>query len=749
MVRITRLLVALIVAFCAFVVLRSYAADTASNEVPLLVEGKTGCIETKADKLNYYSRSGWVEALSNVVVRMGNKELRADYVRVNVKTGDTIALGNVTFKQPGTVWRGGELRGNFRTGNWSAASLACDATPFRVIESERAEKGVGDEYVFHNVIVTTCTNEHPHCHYHVRARELSIVPGENMKAHGAAWRFGKVPVLYLPYWYRNLREDLGFRFYPGYNTRMGPFLLSSYRYRLNPLLRGETHADYRSERGLGVGQDFKWREVQGRWSGDMSLYYTDDKKPFDEDEDPESADIDNNRYRIRLRHNHNFDDRNYMFSQIHYLSDTDILEDFFEDEYRESNEPENYLVYSHRGDKFTANMQLQARLNDFYSKVNRLPECSVDFMRREIGASSLYYEGQAVASFLQQVWEESITNQEDYSVFRIDSPHMFYRPAKFFGFLNVNPRIGYRGTYYSKTLDTKTTEEIVTSLQTNAVTDARGNTSTVVAMVTETNNITTQIETGAELRSRVELGLETSFKAFKTWDRAGGGLRHIAEPYMNYTFVPEPTLLPERIYQIDGIDTFGKEHWTQFGVRNKLQTKRGEQPFDLVDANVYSKYKIEREEGENPIDDIYFDTEVRPSSWFQIDLDGQFDTEESEINTFNSRVTVLRPDLWTASAEYRFIVDESSLLSGTLTLSPNRNWSFEVYGRYEFEDSRLEEEWGYIRRNFDCMALKTGVGLIPGYTASDGSEEEDEWRFTIEFWLTAFPETSLSGKHRN
>jgi hypothetical protein len=77
----------------------------------------------------------------------------------------------------------------------------------------------------------------------------------------------------------------------------------------------------------------------------------------------------------------------------------------------------------------------------------------------------------------------------------------------------------------------------------------------------------------------------------------------------------------------------------------------------------------------------------------------------------------------------------------------NDSWRLKVYARYEFDDSRMEEEWAYLQRDFDCLSVKAGAGVIPGFRRDDGAWQEDEWKFIIEFWLRAFPEIKLSSGH--
>jgi LPS-assembly protein len=740
---------------------RAPAAATVVRKEPAALpparSGEDGAIETRADDLQYDRTTGWVEGRGNVTISKGEEVLTADFVRVNVRTEDAYARGNVVLRRRDEVWEGHELRYNFRDRTGDAAGLTGDTGPFEVV-AETAERDAENTFTFHNATITTCTNA-AHKHYLVTARRVHIVPGQTMKAYGTVWRLGGIPVMYLPYWYRNLREDSGFRFYAGHSSRMGTYLLTSYRYRLSPMVRAETHLDYRSERGLGVGQEFKWRDPRASaWNGDLRLYYLDDDKPIDDDEDAATADIDNQRYRVRFEHEQSFSYRDYILLKAHYLSDTDILEDFFEDEYRDENVPDNYAVYTHRGDYNTFTVQARGRLNDFYESLNRLPEVSYDLMRQPIGDSLFYYQGETAGAYLEKVFPEG-RDDEDYSSVRFDTKNTLYRPAKAFGFLNVTPRIGYRGTYYSDTRQTVTFTETTSTVTTNFVADGFGATNPVVTTVTESNSFDREQDAGSDYRNLFEVGLEASFKAFKAWDGPYGERRHVAEPYANYTLVPEPNLTPDKLYRFDSVDTLDEENFILFGMRNKYQKKRTDgTPFDIIDVDVYTRYLIERDEDQDAIDRVYVDAELRPVDWIEIDTDAQYDVTDGELDIFNVRSVLYFEDLWAAELEYRFRNgdpeeneedDTSSLLRHELTLYASRNWTLGAYGRYEFEDARLEEQGGYLQRNYDCLSLRLGGSVMPGYTRTDGTERDDETRVYVEFWLTAFPDSVISGRHRN
>ena len=60
------------------------------------------------------------------------------------------------------------------------------------------------------------------------------------------------------------------------------------------------------------------------------------------------------------------------------ISDPDVLEDFFDQEFRYGAQPDNRISLTHRGDDYTATLLGAVRLNDFFDAVERLPDASFD-----------------------------------------------------------------------------------------------------------------------------------------------------------------------------------------------------------------------------------------------------------------------------------------------------------------------------------------------------------------------------------
>lgn len=688
-------------------------------------------LEVTADGMEY--DGGLIHARGNVVITKGQDRLTADQVTVNRETEDAEATGNVTMQRGGSVWTGEKLAYNFRDRSGNVGALAGEFPPYR-IEADHAERE-GEEVRFQKATVTTCNRDMAHAHYRIRAKKVTAVEDDSVKARGCVLYLGPVPIFYLPYVYRSLNEDFGFRFAAGYGSHVGAFLLSSYRYHISGALRGETHVDYRSKRGVAFGQDFRWRDPDGTYKGEIEGYYLKDDEPWDDDDDPLTSGIEEERYRLRFRNTYNFTDQDYSFIQADYLSDTDILEDFFEDEYRASSQPDNYASVTHTEDNYTASILARMRLNDFYEAVDRLPELSLDMPRQQLGESIFYYEGEQTIANLERVYPEG-SGSDDYAALRMDSMNTFYLPTKQFDFLNFTPRAGVRGTYYDETPG---------ALITNSVT-VETNSSGVVS-----TNVATGYTAGdSEFRGSAHFGFETSFKAYRTWDGLNGPRRHIVEPYADYTLVPEPSVTPDELYQFDEADAWGEQNFVKLGNRHKLQKKdENGNPMDLIDADVYTIIDLDPLEEEDTIQNLYFDTEFTPNRFVLIDAVGYYDTAESELNSLDSRLTFDEEDYMTAETGYRYVVDDVSQLSEDLTYYASEEWALNGFVRYNLDDSRVEEFGGGLQRNLDCLSWRLAFTQQPSYTADDGTEEDDEFRLLFDIWVHAMDKEHSGGRYRN
>jgi len=696
-------------------------------------------VAVNARQMNFDIKEQVMTLSGDAVIRREDVSLQADLIEWRKQDQIAHARSNVVFRRGNMVWRGQEITYNFSNQYWKTGAFTAYIDPYYVTASG-AERVSETEYLLHDAQLTTCTNPACHEHYVVQAHDVSVKPGDRLVAHAATFYLGDVPIFYSPVWRRILDDRYaGLSLRPGYSSSMGAYLLSAYTWPIAPGVKTTSHLDLRSSRGVAAGQDFDWR-TSSNGEGGAEFYFADDVKAEDDHPDEfSSGEVDSNRYRVRLHQHESLSPEDYFLAELNYEADPFFIEDFFESEYRRSAEPENYLNLVHSDESLTAGLLARFRLNDFYTVVERLPEATLDISRHEIPNTPLYVESFNSASLLNKAWADD-SAEDDFSVFRMDSQDTVYYPGRYLGFLSVVPRAGVRGTFYSQTIQTLEIKDVAANVDSNGV------------LTATTNSTFHTEEQGADVRGMMELGLETSFKAFQSWGTDPSplidGLRHIVEPYMNYTFIPEPNIEPEDLYQFDSIDTLDKKNTVAFGVRNKLQTRRDNRPWDLIDLDLNTVYNLDPKDGADNLESINLWTEIKPVDFIKVDADGSYNTQESQLSTFNTRLWYVE-EVWRVGIEHRYRVDSSDLISTMLNWTPNTRWQFEAYWRYEAETSQLEEQGYTAQRNLDCLSFRMGFSHLPAYTQTDGTEHPEDFRVEFSIWVNAFPDTLLGNSQRH
>ncbi len=701
-------------------------------------------VEISADSFSA-SSNGWVVAEGNVLIRHSDAQVTADRIRVNKNTGEIVAEGNVVLVREGQgATRTEHLAYNYKTGEGVTPRLDVQSAVFRVI-AEKAKRLGDGSYGLEDVKVTTCTNDESLLHYYVKAGQAYYLPDQYVILKKAKFIFKDMPLLYLSSAKKSLVDHFGWRFEPGYVSHWGGYLLTTYKRQIadyggqyHDSVDSFSHIDYRTERGFALGEDIGWHfgdnEMGGGHYGSVGFYGIFDDNPMDEDDDREAGhdEPEDFRYRAFIDMSSALSDSDRLMIRSSYFSDSYVFPDFYESEYKLQSQPDSFANYSHTDDGWSAGLSVYHRANEFYDAVNRLPDAWVDVLNTQIGETPFYYESQSSGGFLQKEFADYgiSTNQplDSYDSVRIDSRHAIYIPEKIFGFLSLVPRAVYRGTYYGTTRGSREIHE----------TDG-----------TNTFSSTEYFDEGGKLRNLFELGLESSFKVYGMFEDETGRLRHIVEPYINYTFIPEPNVRPDEVYKFDYIDDLDKANNIRLGLRQYLQRKVDDSTVDRIYADVYAIYDIEDANDESGIRTIGFDGEFRPTSSIFIDVDAVYDAKDSEIEYTDIWITMWQGDSWEVSGEFYYRPDDiapCAQYAGAIAVNFTEHWGAKIYARYDSELARLEQISGYLQYNLDCISFRLHGRYEPSFTRDDGSEREAKIRVSFYTWLRAFPEKRYERK---
>ena len=674
-------------------------------------------------------QTGLGRGTNGVLVRYGSAFLTADQVGVNQPSGDVTADGNVRIQSEEQVWVGEHIRYNFKTKQMEAEQFRTGKAPVFAAGEGLHGEYTNRLYMATNGVITTDDVAEPAVK--IRAKYLKIIPGQRVEARHATLYLGGVPVFYFPYYSRNLGPRANnFNFLPGYRSTYGPFLLSSYRFFLDEQLDGTAHVDYRQKRGVGVGPDLNYH--LGRWGdGTFKYYYLHDQDPA-VDGDPT---IPNNRQRVWFSYQANPATNLSVKALVRYQGDTNLIREFFEDEYRQDNQPSTYVDVNKFWSNYSLDTYVQPRVNDFLETVERLPDVRLTGYRQQLGNSPVFYESESSVGYYRRLFPEtnSFASSLDFEAARADTYHQLLLPETFFGWLNVTPRAGGRLTYYSKASGPgATTDELY--------------------------------------RGTFNTGAEFSFKASQLWPGAQSdffqvdGLRHIVQPSFNYVYVPQPNYagtneLPQFDYELpslrllpidfpdyNNLDSIDSQNVVRLGLHNKLQTKREGKIVNLVDWDLYTDWRIQPNAQQNNFSDLYSDLTLNPRSWLSFESQLRYDVQDGLWRMSHTTLTFQPHKSWKWIVGQTYLHDDfsssptalgpgESVFTSSILFRLNENWGLRASHYFDANTGDLREQDYAIIRDLRSWT----AALTFRFRNSPGSQED--FTVALTFWLKAYPQS--------
>ena len=547
--------------------------------------------------------------------------------------------------------RAQRLVGNLDTGYFQFDKVQMKFQTF-VCRADFGERKPDGVIKVKNAEVSSCEYlEQDNAHYSISCGEATLTPHrtefyglENLDTDigdhsifitNGFWKVYGVPLLWLPVFYKPKDESPGlFSIQWGENDDWGYYVLMSKRFDFldYPSISMRVMTDVYNHRGIGTG--VRGDVTMQDSSTDFFAYVIRDGNRYRSDDyEDYRIHIPMARFDFKLSNVTHITPRLDFRGNIEYQSDPYFVRDFFEARYNQDPQPSTYAALEQQFDHFSASFYIRPKINSFYTTVERLPSFRIDVPRQELFGSNIYYQGDFSVDYMKMNWIDfyydskrgpDIEPLRNYESFRMDTTHFLYYPLNLFNWLTVVPRAGLKLTAYSKTSEDKVTVPELLGMFEAADPENTG----------RINVKNYDSRGGSKLRFVGELGVEASTKIYNTWQdiRSGwlrlDGLRHVMRPYVNYTYIPKPSVSRDHLYYFDSIDRIEEENFIRFGLENRLQTRNGSTIRDYLNMENYFDLYMEDQDGYNNIGEFCTLLTASPikgltlSTKFAIDMGG-------------------------------------------------------------------------------------------------------------------------------
>jgi len=657
----------------------------------------TDTVELNGDTVEYSIDGNKIIAQGNVIVNNKEMDLYCDRIEFSRDTSMAYATGNVRLvmkKGEASEMTGEKLTFNFKTmeGGFDGAHIY--AKPYYGYGGKVSKAGENHMRMEDNY-VTTCDLDKPH--YRLTSKKMDIYPGDKLVARSIRMLVGNLPMLYLPKMTQDLTsKEPRVTFTPGYTNDWGMFLLSDWRYKINENIKGIIHVDAREKKDIAWGIDVNYIVPKGG-DGQVRTYYMNERNITSDRfyQERPSPTIEKERYGIEWRHKWEMDNKTNAILQYVKLSDSSFLKDYFERVHKEDSSPSTYFLLTRILPRGSVSFRTDIRVNRFESKIERLPEIRYDLGNQPLFDSGFYLRNTTIYSnFTNKTASPSEVRQ---STMRVDMDSAISYPMKI-GFIELNPFVGGRNTYYSKTKDP----------------DKYG-------------TIRGIFNTGASLSTRFYKVFDTKVQRFGLNINR---LRHIITPSANYKFSSKPTRTSDQLDSFDEIDNLDIEHTINFSIENKLQTKRNNKTVELLRAIISTDFRLKEHQSKGGFDQIKTDIDFRPVDWITFYFDSNYDTRRDHLTTANFDMYINGGEKWSVNVGKRWNREVDDQLTADFNYKFNPKWAFRAYTRFDLRNGILKEQEYAVVRDLHAWTMDLNFNE----TREEGNE------IWIVFTLKAFPE---------
>ncbi|MDQ6626802.1 MAG: hypothetical protein M3Y69_11805 [Verrucomicrobiota bacterium] len=702
-------------------------------------------------------RDSIATAKENVAIHIGDADIYGDYGEYNATTHVVRVTGNVRIYRGAELYVGESGTYNTETQEITASNLRSLEFPY-FLSGETVNRTTDEKRDDETLTLVQkgyfTTHDALNPDFRLTASTVRIYENDYIVFKNMVFYVGKIPIFYFPYLYQSLDDAFSFLVSPAYTSAWGPSLLNRLSFPIGKRIKAVARLDYRLRRGVaaGLSATTKYGTNKSSWAK-LGTYFLDDQNPeINRTTLPRGA-VPTFRYRLSLDNRTDFGHDITGDVQLTRLSDAYVLQDFFQNEFRLTPDPDNLVTLRKWSPNYSLTAFTRFQMNNFSDVTERLPEVALDIKRQPIFGSGVFYEGESSFANLQRSFPNGSFLQ-DYSTLRLDTFHQLTYPNTYFGWLSVVPRIGVRATYYDTTRNVSPSDFVNNP-------DPLFPAFTLYPADKGAHPLR---EGDALLRTALNAGVEASFKISRTWENAQNrllgldGLRHIIQPFTNFSYVTGDNLDPARILQFDryvpttqlppidfpqftSIDSIDNWSIMRVGVRQRLQTRRDDSTINWMELQTFFDVNFDNPYDRRNFSGLYNRFGFNPVPWFGVGVSSQLPVFGNGYTEMNTDVHIQPISNLSFNLSHRFLSENpffptSSLYTGSAYWRVDDNWGLGIYERYEANTGFVEEQRLSVHRD-----LTSWVASVSAVIRNNGSRKD--YGVLLTFTLKALPKFSF------
>jgi len=418
-------------------------------------------VATFADEVEVFPQEEITILRGNARFIYKDSTLQADEITIDMREGTVTAVRNVVIWSGGETLTGERLVYDMRKKRASLLSSEWQTGSYQ-ISGQETEAEYDDETVYvKNAMITSCDMIEPH--YRLENERAKVALGKRLWTYNTLMYLGNLPVMYLPFFTRSLKDDwkghiVGYT----YESDRGFGLLNKYNLHFNPLWRVALYADWYPSYGYGLGVKESYHRKGDRpMDGKIYLYRLNLKSPDDD------IDEEDKRYKIAGRHRQVLHDDLVFTANYQKLSDREFNDDLEEEEaFRgwdrndlRSNR-NSYANLAYTQPDYSLRLLVKENLNDFQLgeilEDERSPQIRWDKRRQLIPGLPIKVYRKAHIDYSRLRGTQEFSLQQDKvwlrrydQVERIDFGLDLEAPFTVLRWLRVTPFAGYQGINYN------------------------------------------------------------------------------------------------------------------------------------------------------------------------------------------------------------------------------------------------------------------------------------------------------------